>query len=100
MKTNEKRIINFISCLLAFLLLIAFSILAQEETAVPETPIAVSKILKDSLATGETHAYTLELKPDQFVYGEVNQISVDVVITIKDPGGKILATIDGPALGP
>ncbi|MEJ2628735.1 MAG: serine hydrolase, partial [bacterium] len=100
MKTNRVRKIRLLNCLLAFLLLIAFSILAQEETAVQETPIKVSKMLSDSLAPGETHAYTLELKPDQFVYGEVNQISVDVVVTIKDPGGKILATIDGPAQGP
>ncbi|MFO7889421.1 MAG: serine hydrolase [bacterium] len=87
-------------CLLSSVMFSASVSLAQEELTASVTPIEVKKELSDSLAPGKHHTYTLTLQPDQFVYGEVNQISVDVVVTVKDPAGKILQSIDGPAQGP
>jgi len=85
-------------CLLTFLM--ASAAPAQEKQAAVIKSIEVKHELKDSLEPKETHAYTLTLTPDQFIYGEVNQISVDVVVTVKGPDGQNVLTIDGPAVGP
>ena len=62
---------------------------AQEKQEKSLTSRNINKAVSDSLAPGSTHVYTLALKADQFVYGEVDQITVDAVVTIKDPAVKI-----------
>jgi len=85
-------------CLL--ICLMASAALTQEEQVTLEKPLKVKQELNNSLEPAQIHAYTLTLTPDQFIYGKVTQISVDVVVTVKDPAGKIVQTIDGPAEGP
>lgn len=87
-------------CLLVLIMLSTTAAGAEKEKSTVEKSIAVKKELKDSLEPEEIHAYTITLSKDQFIYGEVNQITVDVVVTVKDPEGKIVKNIDGPALGP
>ncbi|HBQ58351.1 MAG TPA: hypothetical protein DD671_01680, partial [Balneolaceae bacterium] len=41
------------------------------------------------LSTGSVHTYQLELGEAQYVFGKVDQQTVDVVVTIKNPEGKV-----------
>jgi CubicO group peptidase (beta-lactamase class C family) len=53
-----------------------------------------------SLATGDTARFTFEAGEDFLLYGEVNQISVDVVVTLTDAGGRPVGPAwDTPARG-
>ena len=52
------------------------------------------------LSSESRDAYLLNADAGTFVYGEVRQIDVDVVITVKDPDGVEIRTFDGPARGP
>jgi CubicO group peptidase (beta-lactamase class C family) len=45
------------------------------------------------------HPDTVELGDDYFLYGEVNQISVDVVVRLLGPDGNQRGRFDGPARG-
>ena len=53
-----------------------------------------------TLAADSRDAYTLDLQAGIFVYGEVHQIDVDVVVTVKDPDGEAIRDFDSPARGP
>ena len=52
-----------------------------------------------TLATGDADVYTLDLTADQFVAGEADQQTVDVVVTITGPDGEQVGQFDGPARG-
>src|SRR5436190_14477938 len=52
------------------------------------------------LAPGARDEYTLPLTGPAFVQGEVDQHSVDVVVTVMDSTGRTLGEFDGPARGP
>jgi len=51
------------------------------------------------LLQNESKVYNITLDSNSFVYGDVNQITVDVVVNIKDSADKLLASFDGPARG-
>lgn len=76
------------------------TIIAQETTAVSSGALQLNMAKSDSLPAQTPHAYTLELQADQFVFGQVNQITVDVVVTVQGPDGETLHTFDNPARGP
>ncbi len=76
------------------------ALVAQENTAVPSGPLQLNIAQSDSLSPKTPHAYTLDLQADQFVFGQVNQISVDVMVTVQGPDGETLFTFDNPARGP
>ncbi len=44
--------------------------------------------------------YTIAVTDDTFLLGEVNQLTVDVIVRILDPKGAPLARFDGPSRGP
>ena len=48
---------------------------------------------------GDTARYTVELGDDYFLYGEVNQISVDVIVRVLRPNGNQLGRVDGLGRG-
>ena len=66
---------TYISLLFLFLFITSMAF-AQEKQEKALTSRNINKAISDSLAPGSTHVYTLALKADQFVYGEVNQITV------------------------
>ena len=66
----------------------------QEATRL-ETGTSVER----EIAAGEKHVYELDLSADQFVYGEADQQSVDVVVTVYDPDEEVIGTYDGPGRG-
>lgn len=55
---------------------------------------------KKTLAQHAKDSFKLDLKTNSFVFGDVNQHNVDVVVTIFDPNHQEIGTFDGPARGP
>ena len=51
------------------------------------------------LSVNKPEIYTITLDSNSFVYGVVNQISVDVVVNIKDSADNLITSFDGPAEG-
>jgi CubicO group peptidase (beta-lactamase class C family) len=75
--------------------------LAAQDPAVQAVSIALDQTRSGSLATGDTARFTFEAGDDFLLYGEVNQIDVDVVVTLTDADGRRIGPVwDGPARGP
>ena len=53
-----------------------------------------------TLASDAKHRFAVSLDEDTFVFGEVDQLSVDVVVTVLDPDGDEVRRFDSPARGP
>lgn len=81
---------------LAVLLLLFSTAPAQAQTA-----LTVGEPISGTLEEGAVHlAYALDVADDSFLYLEVDQLTVDVVVRLLDPEGEQVAEIDGPARGP
>jgi len=67
-----------------------------------QQPVALGRgrSIEATLSHGDTNRYTVTLRGRQFVYGEADQQTVDVVVTVFGPDGKRLGAFDGPARGP
>lgn len=61
--------------------------------------LTLGQTVSDSLTSGEVHTYTVDLEADQFVYGEADQQTVDVVVRVYTPDGTNLDTYDIRARG-
>ena len=59
----------------------------------------VGQVRSASLSTGDTLGYTFQAGPDMLLYGEVNQISVDGVVSLVNAEGQQLGRWDGPGRG-
>ena len=68
--------------------------------AAQETPLHAGSSANGTLGTGDTVVYTIKAGANFFVLGEVDQLTVDVVVRILDPEGRQLRQIDGPDRGP
>ena len=99
MKSKSSYLTFLLFVSLVFFLLNA-AILPAQEKAAQGKPLPLQKMVFDSLAPKTPHVYTLSLKPDMFIHGRVDQITVDVVVAIKDPQGEEIKSIDGPGRGP
>ena len=55
--------------------------------------------VEGQLSVNEPKFYNVMLDSNTYVYGEVNQISVDVIVNIKDSADHLIASFDGPAEG-
>lgn len=84
----KYRIISLVFLIITTFGLNPLEVQAQEQDAMLLVP---KQIVSDSLSTGDAHTYTVDLQADQFVYGEANQQTVDVVVTIYGPDGTRLA---------
>ena len=78
-------------------LLITLPAFAQDAPA--PTPVRLGEVYADSLGSEDLHAYAMELEADYFVLGSVDQITVDVVVTVKDPVGEEVGEFNVPARG-
>jgi CubicO group peptidase (beta-lactamase class C family) len=79
----------------ALLLLTAAAARGQEPM-----PLSRGQTLEAEIPTGAVRQYAIRSRAGQFVFGEVDQRTVDVVVTIYGPDGLELARFDGPARGP
>lgn len=66
----------------------------------PATALTPGQLHTDSLAGEETDTFTVALEADRFVLGEVDQQTVDVVITVLGPDGERITRVDFSARGP
>ncbi|MCH7562893.1 MAG: serine hydrolase [Gemmatimonadetes bacterium] len=81
----------------SFLFLAA--LVVATDAAAQSTALKPGNPLHASLNTGDTVRYALATESDYFVRGVVDQITVDVVVRILRPDGRVVRTIDGPARG-
>jgi CubicO group peptidase (beta-lactamase class C family) len=63
------------------------------------TLLSQGEELNRTLTKGSEHNYTLALDKDMFVFGHADQKTVDVVIKITGPDGKLIGQFDSPARG-
>lgn len=84
-----------ISSLLALVLALGVAPKARAQ----DTPLRIGHVLSGSLLAGDADGYVLETRVGRFVYGRVNQLTVDVVVEVFGPDGTSLLTVDGPARG-
>lgn len=83
-----------------FVITILFSFgFMSAQTLDKEVKITVGKEISDSLPAKSSHSYNIELDSAQFVYGFVNQKTVDVAVKVLNPEGKPAAQFDGPGRG-
>jgi len=61
--------------------------------------LRAGQTVRGSLAPGDTARYGLEVGDDYFVFGEVDQLTVDVAVRILRPAGTQLGRFDGPGRG-
>ena len=83
-------------CIMGLLVAVIFSVNGMAQDA---TQLKQGEEINRSLTTGETHLYTLELNKGIFVFGHVDQKTVDVVLKITDPNGELVGEFDSPARG-
>lgn len=77
-------LVLFVSSLTAF----------SQSTRTDSTPISEGETISDSLRSEEVHSYTIELDSTQFVFGYVNQETVDVAISVFNPDDEQIASFD------
>lgn len=87
---------NLTNLLPALLLLFFTNSYAQQKA----TPLLVAQSINGELGKEDIDNYTFKVDANQFVFGIVNQISVDVVINVFDREGKKIKSFDNPAKGP
>jgi len=69
------------------------------DVAAQSTELREGRTVRGTLAQGDTARYTIEVGDDYFVFGEVNQISVDVIVRVLGTDGNLRGRFDGPARG-
>lgn len=72
----------------------------QAQTTDEPWQIRQGELRTGHIGSEEVHTFVLEIEQDYFVYGEANQISVDLIVSIYAPDGDIIKTFDNPARGP
>lgn len=81
-----------------FLTLFAATALAAPLHAQDTRPIELGDTLSGTLSADSEHDFRLDLEADHFVYGIVDQLTVDAVVTILDEDGQV-GRFDAPARG-
>ncbi|NNL30801.1 MAG: serine hydrolase [Gemmatimonadetes bacterium] len=61
--------------------------------------LAVGQTVAGTLARGDTAEYRIEAGEDYFIFGEIDQISVDAVVRVLNPEGEQRARVDVTARG-
>ena len=83
---------SFTGALLAFL--------AAGHLAAQTTELRRGRTLTGTLSAGDTARYTIDADEDDFVLGEVDQISIDVTMRVLGPDGAQIARFGGLGRGP
>ncbi len=82
---------------LSMVLLAVFWLTADALTA--QTAMRVGQTQNGTLSTGDTLEFSIEAGADFLLYGEANQLSVDVVVSLVNAEEQQLGQWDGPARG-
>jgi len=62
--------------------------------------LEIGKSLTDSLQFRDSKFYDMTLDSNLFIYGIVQQMSVDVIVKLYGPDNNLINSFDGPARGP
>jgi CubicO group peptidase (beta-lactamase class C family) len=79
---------------------LAFAFFSAPEVGAQAIPLSTGSPVAGSLQAADTVTYTVTAGEDYLVRGAVDQISVDVIVRVLHPAGRVVSTIDGPAEGP
>jgi len=82
---------------LSMTVLAAFTLSA--EIVAGQATLVVGQAQSATLSTGDTLEFTFEAGDDFLLYGEANQISVDLVVSLVNSDGQQIGEWDGPARG-
>ena len=64
-----------------------------------EKPTVLSQnLVERQIGGGQSHQYSIELLADQFTYIDVQQLGVDVTVSLFDSEGKLLIETNAPDL--
>lgn len=80
-------------------IMIALLVMSSPVSGQETRPIERGRSIPGTLESGSQHDYTLELGPNMFVYGAVDQVSVDVALTVLGPDGQQIGSFDSPSRG-
>ena len=81
------------------LVLVAVSGVTATDLSAQTTELRRGRTVPAALSPGDTARYTVDANENDFVLGEVNQISVDVTIRVLDPEGTQLGRFGGLGRG-
>ena len=95
----DKRAVRRIRNNILALLCVALPVLIAAAPVSAQTELRRGRTLSETIAAGDTARYTIEADEDDFVLGEVNQISVDVTIRVLDPEGTQIGRFGGLGRG-
>ena len=78
------------------------ALLAATDLAGQDTPLTPGVAIEAAIVAADTIGYVFEAGSEYFVRGRVDQISVDIVVRVIRPDGRVLRTFDSPtgAQGP
>ena len=63
------------------------------------TELRSGRPVRGTLAAGDTARYTMSVGTDHFVFGQVDQVSVDVAVRVLGPGGDVVLRASGLGRG-
>ena len=75
-------------------------IAAPSHIVAQATALGAGQTVRGTLTAGDTASYTVDAEEDYFVFGQVDQISVDAIIRVLDPDGEQRARVDVTERGP
>ena len=97
---SRQFMIRFRAAVLALLSILTVSQFAPTDLSAQTTELRRGRTLTGSIAAGDTVRYTFEAGVNDFVLGEVNQVSIDVTIRVLDADGEQRARFGGLGRGP
>ncbi|NNE71617.1 MAG: serine hydrolase [Rhodothermales bacterium] len=80
-------------------LLAVIALLLAVQPASAQDRLRTGRTASGSLSTGDAVEFVIDARTDQFIYGRVNQLTVDVVVEVIGPDDVSITTVDGPARG-
>lgn len=78
---------------------VAIALTAVAAPAQETRDIRRGQSISGTLASDSEHRFAIDLNEDTFVYGAVDQLTVDVAVTILDPDGEEVRRFDAPDRG-
>jgi CHAT domain-containing protein/tetratricopeptide (TPR) repeat protein len=71
-------------------------IFTQNASTTQTVDLTVGKLVTRQMKGGETHSYRVNLRAGQFTHIVVNQLGIDVIVTVKGPDGQSIIEVDSP----
>ena len=78
----------------AYVLIILFALSATTVFSQEVTSLVIGKPIERSISGGETHAYTVDLEPNQFTRITVEQRGIDLIAHLLDADKNVVADFD------